>query len=153
MVETVLRCFSEEVRSMSESFPFSGKAGRVAIYSFFEKHALSLPLQEQYYKWWYDWAKNAVLSDPDLRYAKGVEFAHEPYGQHAEHNFHLHDYRWAVALEDLGKFIEHTLLPRLTPAQKQALLEAHDKMFAELLARRPTQPRPPAPDVGRFRHV
>ncbi len=138
---------------MAGHFPFSGKAGRVAIYGFFERHGLGLPLQEQYYRWWYDWAKDFVMRDPDLRQAKGVEFAHYPYGQHAERNFHLHDYRWAVALEDLGKFIEHTLLPRLTAAQRQQLVEAHDKMFAALLASRSAHPRPPAPDVGRFRHV
>lgn len=41
---------------------------------------LRLLRQEQYYKWWYDWAKDFVVRDPDLNYAKGVEFAHYPYG-------------------------------------------------------------------------
>lgn len=138
---------------MAGHFPFSGKAGRVAIYGFFEKHDLSLALQEQYYKWWYDWAKDFVMRDPDLSHAKGVEFARYPYGQHAEKNFHLHGYRWATALEELGKFIQNVVFPKLSEEQMRKLEEAHGKMLAALLAERAAQPRPPAPDVGRYRHV
>lgn len=138
---------------MAGHFPFSGKAGRVAIFGFFEQHDLGLTLQEQYYRWWYDWAKDFVLRDPDLRLAKGVEFAQYPYGQHAEKNFHLHDYRWATALEDLGKFIENAIFPKLSQDQMRELAAAHDKMFEALLAQRAQRPRPSAPDVGRYRHV
>lgn len=138
---------------MSGHFPFTGKANRVSIFGFFEGHGLSLELQEQYYRWWYDWARQFVLQDPDLRAAKGTEFEVFPYGQHAHESFHLHDYRWATALLDLGEFIRDAILPRLDPEVVHRLEAAHQRMLDDLLVQRGRTPRPAPPDIGRYRHT
>lgn len=138
---------------MAGHFPFSGKANRVSVFSFFEAKRMSLALQEKYYTWWYDWAKDKVMKDSDLKAAKGMEFEHYPMGQHAHNNFHLHDYVWATALLDLGELIKNTLLPRLDADALHHLEEAHQKMLDGLLAQRDQAPRKAPPDVGRYRHT
>lgn len=138
---------------MTIHFPFSGRADRVSVYAFFERHGLSFPLQEKYYRWWYDWAKQQVTSDPDLKAVKGPDFERFPYGQHAFHDFHLHQYGWATSLVDLGGFINGTLLPRLSSDELHRLEEEHAAFLAELKREASAAPRPPAPEVGRYRHT
>lgn len=138
---------------MAQHFPFMGRANRVGIFGFFEAHGLGLELQERYYRWWYEWAKMFVARDPDLRAAKGVEFERYPYGQHADHSFHLHGYRWATALLDLGEFIRDSILPKLDGAALQRLEAEHEHMLEQLHAEREQKPRPAPPDIGRYRHT
>lgn len=138
---------------MSGHYPFSGKANRVSVYAFFEKHQLGRELQEEYYKWWYDWAKNFAMNDVDLRATKATEFQHYPYGQHAHDNFHLHDYVWCTIMLDLGELIKNVLIPKLSEEQQHKLEEEHRHMLEQLLKKREQKPRQAPPDVGRYRHV
>ncbi len=133
-------------------FPFSGNTSRVSIFFFFERHKLSPALQEQYYKWWHDWAKARVGSDPGLKAAKGNEFAHFPYGQHAHADFHLRQGLWATALADLGEFIKGTLLPRLDESTLHKLETDHHAMLRELAGQAQQNPRAAPPEIGWFRH-
>ncbi|HAN54949.1 MAG TPA: hypothetical protein DCQ77_01545, partial [Betaproteobacteria bacterium] len=68
---------------MSGHFPFSGNTNRVSVFGFYERYNLNPAMQEKYYKWWYDWAKNFVMNDDDLKAVKGVEFSHYPFGHHS----------------------------------------------------------------------
>lgn len=138
---------------MAGHFPFSGRANRVGIYAFFERHGLSMELQEQYCRWWFDWAKARVAADPDLAAIKGPAFEAFPYGQHAFHDFHLHQYGWSTSLADLGGFIEGTLLPRLGKDELHRLEEDHAAFLAQLKGRSASSPREPGPEVGRYRHM
>ncbi|HQU14812.1 MAG: hypothetical protein B7Z66_03725 [Chromatiales bacterium 21-64-14] len=145
---------------MSGHFPFAAKRGirygqapRMAIAAFFEHHGFNTDLQEKYYKWWYDWARNAVAGDPDLNATKGVEFTGYPYGQHALHSFHLNDKMWAAALSDLGDFIRDLILPKLDEKALHALESQHDAMLHTLAQEATQKPRTPPPEVGYFRHV
>lgn len=138
---------------MSGHFPFSGKADRVSIYAFYDRHGLGLALQEKYYRWWFDWAKNYALSDPDLSVSKGAGFARFPYGQHALHDFHLHRYQWCTTLIDLGGFIDGTILPRLSEAEMHRLEQDHRRFLEQLKREIPQAPREQVPDVGVFRHT
>jgi len=138
---------------MSGHYPFSGNANRVSIFAFYEKHGIGLELQEKYYKWWYDWAKNFVLSNPDLNAAKAPDFAHFPYGQHAHRDFHLHKYQWSTALIDLGQFIENVILPKISEEQLHQLEEAHHRMLEDLRKESAQKPREVNPEIGYFRHT
>jgi len=138
---------------MSGHYPFGGKANRISVFAFFEKNQLSLDLQEHYYKWWYDYAKAMVEQDPDLKATRGVDFKHYPFGQHAESNFHLHGYKWATALSDLGAFIANVIFPKLSDETRHKLDHDHDAMMKSLLLEREKSPREAPPDVGRYRHV
>lgn len=138
---------------MAGHYPFSGKADRVAVFAFFEKNRMSLAMQQRYYRWWHEWAKAFVMSDPDLKASKGVDFAHFPFGQHAHANFHLHDYQWATPMLELGEFIDAAILPRLDKEAAHRLEEMHHEMLTALLAERDQEPRPEPPEVGRYRHV
>lgn len=143
---------------MAEHFPFLGKGKRyggahTGIAAFFEHHGLGVTLQEKYYRWWYEWAKNFVQRDPDLSVTKAVEFNRYPYGQHAFHNFHLRDKMWGAALADLGDFIREVVLPRMDDAALHQLEREHDAMFEALEEEAEQTPRPPVPEVGHFRHV
>lgn len=130
-----------------------GLAPRMTIAAFFERHRWSEALQERYYRWWYDWAKERVMEDPDLRAAKGVDFASYPFGQHARHSFHLQGKHWAEAMADLGDLVRDLILPKLDEAQRKALEEAHERLVRELDEEARANPPPPAPEVGRFRHI
>lgn len=145
--------FSAQGDSMSGHFPFSGRANRVSVYAFFEKNQLSLDLQERYYRWWYDFARTFVDQDSDLRVTRAVDFQHFPFGQHAEANFHLHDYQWATALLDLGEFITGVIIPKMSPEAQHQLARDHETMLKGLLAERGKMPRPAPPEIGRYRHV
>lgn len=138
---------------MASHFPFSGNASRVGVYAFFERHGLDLPLQERYYRWWFDWAREQVVKDPGLAAAKGSEFQRFPYGQHAFHDFHLHRYSWSIALTDLGGLIDGTLLPRLDETQRHDLEHRHRVLLEQLKQQALQQPRPAAPEIGRYRHT
>ncbi|WP_298134216.1 RnfABCDGE type electron transport complex subunit B [Acidiferrobacter sp.] len=138
---------------MSGHYPFGGKANRVTAFAFFEQNQLGLELQERYYRWWYDFAKTAVDKDPDLKATRGVDFKHYPYGQHAEADFHLHGYKWATALADLGAFITNVLFPKLSDDAAHKLAHDHEAMLKALRAEREKAPREAVPDVGRYRHV
>jgi hypothetical protein len=138
---------------MSGHYPFGGKANRISAFAFFEKNQLSLDLQERYYKWWYEFAKDAVEHDPDLRVTRGVDFTHYPFGQHAESNFHLHGYKWSTALADLGAFIANVIFPKLSDEARHTVDHNHDAMLKNLLGEREKTPREAPPDVGRYRHV
>lgn len=138
---------------MSGHLPFSGKANRVSVFAFFEQNQLSLDLQEYYYKWWYNFAKHFVENDPDLKVTRAVDFNHYPFGQHAEGNFHLHDYKWATATLDLGSFIMNVIFPKMTEEQRHKVEHDHDAMMKDLLAQRDKAPRSAPPEVGRYRHV
>lgn len=145
---------------MSGHFPFAsrlgiryGQAPRMAMAAFFETRGFGTELQERYYRWWYEWARDFVAKDPDLSATKAVEFGSYPMGQHALHSFHLNDKMWAAAMSDLGDFIRELILPRLDDAARRKLEEAHAQMLHELEAEAAKTPRPPVPDVGYFRHV
>ena len=55
---------------MSGHFPFSGNTNRVSVFGFYDRYNLNPAMQEKYYKWWYDWAKNFVINDADLKVVK-----------------------------------------------------------------------------------
>lgn len=143
---------------MAGHFPFTGKGmsygmGRMSVTAFFERHGFNLELQEKYYKWWYDWTKNFVSNDPDLKVTKGVAFNQYPYGQHSHHSFHLVDKHWATTMCDLGDLIRETIMPKLTADQLHKLEHDHEHAVHELEKESEANPRKPAPDVGYFRHV
>lgn len=138
---------------MSGHYPFSGNTNRVSVFAFYEKHGLGLALQEKYYRWWFDWAKNFVLADPDLKVSKGHEFAKFPYGQHAHHDFHLHKYQWSTTMIDLGAFIKSVILPKLSEEQQHALEHDHHAMLEGLKKESGDHPRDKAPDIGYYRHT
>lgn len=138
---------------MSGHFPFSGNVNRVSVFAFYEKHGLSLELQEKYYKWWFDWAKQFVANDTGLKTSKGNEFNHFPYGQHARMDFHLHRYQWCTTLLDLGQFIAGTILPKLSADQQHKLEQDHHHLLDELHKEAAQKPREAAPDIGYFRHT
>lgn len=138
---------------MSGHYPFGGKANRISAFAFFEKHNLSLDLQERYYRWWYDFAKKAVENDADLKVTRAVDFSHYPFGQHAEGNFHLHGYKWATALADLGAFISNTLFPKFSHDALHTIEHDHEEMLKALEGEKEKSPRTAPPEVGRYRHV
>lgn len=144
---------------MAGHFPFEGKRGkryghsRLGYTAFFEAHGLSLELQEKYYKWWYEWAKNFVQKDPDLSVTKAVEFQSYPYGQHSHHSFHLNEKQWATILSDLGDLLRDTILPKLSEDDYKKLVADHDKMLKALEKEAEQHPKEPVPDVGYFRHT
>lgn len=138
---------------MAGHYPFSGNTNRVSVYAFFERHGLNEALQEKYYKWWFDWAKDRVLNDPDLKISKGIEFASYPYGQHAHHDFHLNRYVWCTHTIDLGKFIEGVIFPKLSPAQLEQLEHDHQQLLSELRTEAQSHPREAPPEIGRYRHT
>jgi len=143
---------------MSGHFPFQGKGvryggARLTISAFFEHHGFGLPLQEKYYKWWYDWAKNFVQNDPDLSYTKAVAFNHYPYGQHAMHSFHLNKKLWAMALADLGDLIRDNILPKLSEEELHKLEKDHEEAVHALEKEAGTGDREEIPEVGYFRHT
>lgn len=143
---------------MAGHFPFMGKGmrygmARLALTAFYEKHGLSLELQEKYYKWWFDWAKRFVANDTDLSATKSVAFAHYPYGQHSLHSFHLNDKMWASVMTDLGDLLRDTIFPKLDHAAMEKLEHDHEHLIEELAAEAKKNPRKPSPDVGYFRHV
>lgn len=138
---------------MSGHYPFSGNSNRVSVFAFFEKHGLGLALQEKYYRWWFDWARNFVLADADLKLSKGHEFSGFPYGQHAHHDFHLHKYRWSTAMIDLGAFIDGIILPKLSEDQQHSLEHEHQAMLDALKKESAEHPREKTPDIGYYRHT
>lgn len=138
---------------MSGHYPFNGNANRVSVFAFYEKNGLSLELQEKYYRWWFDWAKNFVMNDPDLKYSKAHEFSSFPYGQHAHHDFHLHQYQWATTMIDLGAFISNVILPKMDEDAQHRLEHDHHAMLEALKQEAATKPRPKAPEIGYYRHT
>lgn len=145
---------------MSGHFPFAGKLGiryglapRMTISAFFELKGYNDTLQEKYYRFWYEWAKNYIENDADLSYSKGVLFKKYPYGQHAHENFHLNNKYWASTLADLGDLIRDIIFPKMTEAAMHNLEDAHHHMMEELKKEVTENPRPPVPDTGYFRHV
>jgi hypothetical protein len=138
---------------MAGHFPFSARANRISVYAFFERNNLSLALQEKYCRWWFDWAKARVVADPGLAAVMGPAFREFPYGQHAFHDFHLHQYGWSTSLADLGGFIEGTLLARLSDDELHRLEHDHAGFLAALRQEAAASPRPPGPEVGRYRHM
>jgi len=145
---------------MAGHFPFAGKRGtryglapRGTLAAFFENHGFNNDLQEKYYRWWYEFAKEFVARDSDLSATVGVRFEAYPMGTHARHSFHLNDKFWAVAMDELGSFISNLILPKLDTEAMHGLEHDHAAMLAELRSEAEANPRKPAPDVGLFRHV
>lgn len=145
---------------MAGHFPFAGKRGtryglapRGTLAAFFENHGLNQDLQEKYYRWWFDYAQDFVTKDSDLSATMSHTFDHYPMGTHARHSFHLNEKYWAVTMDELGSFIANVILPKLDSAAMHALEDAHAMLVQELRTEAETNPRPPAPDVGLFRHV
>jgi hypothetical protein len=138
---------------MAGHYPFSGNTNRVSVFAFYDRHGLGLELQEKYYKWWFDWAKNFVLADADLKFAKGAEFSHFPYGQHAHHDFHLNQYQWCTTMIDLGQFIKGVIMPKMSADQLHKLEEDHRHMLDELKKEAAVTPKKPSPEIGYFRHT
>lgn len=143
---------------MAGHFPFMGRGvryggARMTIAAFYEHHGLNLSLQEKYYKWWFDWTKNTVDNDLDLKAAKGPLFNAYPYGQHAHRSFHLADKMWATALADLGDLIRDSIFPKLDKKAMEKLEKEHNAMVQSLEEESKENPREPAPDVGYFRHM
>lgn len=137
---------------MAGHFPFSGNTNRVSVFAFYERYGLNESLQEAYYKFWYNWAKEMVLADPDLSVTKGQEFAHYPFGHHAHQDFHLRQGTWTTNLVDLGDFIKGSLLPKLNAAQLHDLEHAHHHKLHELEKEAKDTPREPQAELGWFRH-
>ncbi|MFA5171596.1 MAG: hypothetical protein WC426_08510 [Sulfuriferula sp.] len=137
---------------MSGHFPFSGNTNRVSVFGFYDRHNLNTTMQEKYYKWWYDWAKNFVMNDPDLSAVKGYEFKNYPYGQHSHTDFHLHQGLWATTLIDLGGFITGTLFGKMSDEAMHKLEEDHHHLLHKLEEEAKQNPRPASPDIGWFRH-
>lgn len=145
---------------MAGHFPFGQKRGsryglapRGTLAAFFEKEGLNHNLQEQYYKWWYDWAKNFVENDADLKATVGLRFNHYPMGQHSEVAFHLNDKYWPMNMDELGSFIANLIFPKLDDKAMHDVTDAHGKKLADLREAAKADPREDAPDVGLFRHV
>jgi hypothetical protein len=145
---------------MAGHFPFAGKRGtryglapRGTIAAFFENQGLNNDLQEKYYKWWYDYARDFVANDPDLSATMGVRFSGYPMGTHARHSFHLNDKFWAVSMDELGSFISNVILPKLDAEAMHGLEEEHHALLAGLHDEAKENPRAAPPDVGLFRHV
>lgn len=145
---------------MAGHFPFAGKRGtryglapRGTIAAFFENHGFNNELQEKYYKWWYDYAKQFVENDSDLSVTMGVKLSHYPIGTHARHSFHLNDKFWPVAMDELGSLIANVILPKLDSDAMHKLEEEHKAMLDHLREETKSNPREASPDVGLFRHV
>jgi len=145
---------------MAGHFPFAGKRGtryglapRSAMAAFFEAQDMSEAVQEQYYKWWYDWAKDFTEKDPDLSFTMIRRFDSYPMGQHAHHAFHLNGKYWPSCMDELGSYIANTILPKLDGDAMHKLEDAHAKLLKDLDAEKTSNPREPAPDVGLFRHI
>ncbi len=145
---------------MAGHFPFGAKRGsryglapRSTLAAFFEKEGLNNALQEKYYKWWYDWAKDFVAKDADLGATVSVRFDHYPMGQHSEHGFHLNDKFWPMCMDELGSFISNLIFTKLDEKALHAIEDAHAKMLKDLKGEAASNPREAAPDVGLFRHI
>ncbi len=145
---------------MAGHFPFAGKRGtryglapRGTLSAFFENHGLNAELQERYYRWWYDFAKDFVARDPDLSATVGVRFAGYPMGTHARHSFHLNEKFWASSLDELGSLISNLILPKLDEKALHQLEADHAAFLEELHAAARDNPREAPPDVGLFRHT
>ena len=145
---------------MAGHFPFAGKRGtryglapRGTIAAFFENQGLNNELQEKYYKWWFDYAKQFVENDGDLSVTMGVKFSQYPIGTHARHSFHLNDKFWPVAMDELGSLIANVILPKLDSDAMHKLEEEHQAMLDQLREETKSNPREASPDVGMFRHV
>jgi len=138
---------------MAGHFPFSGNGGRASTTAFYERYGFNDELQETYYKWWYDWAKDFVTKDAELSVTKALEFAHYPFGQHAHRSFHLNDKHWAVCLTDLGEFIKGAVMPKMTHDELHELEDAHHQLVDKLKQEAAAKPREAVPDVGYFRHT
>jgi hypothetical protein len=137
---------------MSGHFPFSGNTNRVSVFGFYDRHNLNTTMQEKYYKFWYDWAKNFVMNDADLKTTKGYEFNEFPYGQHSHTDFHLRQGLWATTLIDLGGFITGTLFGKMSDDAMHKLDEEHHHFLHKLEEEAKQNPRPASPDIGWFRH-
>lgn len=145
---------------MAGHFPFAGKRGtryglapRGTIAAFFENHGFNDDLQEKYYKWWYDWARDFVENDNDLSVTMATRFSNYPMGTHAQHSFHLNDKYWPVCMDELGAFIRDIIFPKLDEQAMHELEDQHAKLVQDLEKEADSNPRDPAPDVGMFRHV
>ncbi|MDX5333218.1 MAG: hypothetical protein LPK58_04140 [Gammaproteobacteria bacterium] len=145
---------------MAGHFPFGMKRGsryglapRGTLAAFYEKEGFNNELQEKYYKWWYDWAKNFVDNDADLSATVGVRFNSYPMGQHSEHAFHLNDKFWCMTMDELGSFISNLIFPKLGEKGMHELEEKHHHLLEELRKEAEKNPREESPDVGLFRHV
>lgn len=137
---------------MSGHFPFSGNTNRVSVFGFYDRYNLNVSMQEKYYKWWYDWAKNFVMNDADLKAVKAYEFKEFPYGQHSHTDFHLRQGLWATALIDLGGFITGTIFGKMSEDEMHKLDEAHHEFLHHLEEEAKSNPRPASPEIGWFRH-
>lgn len=145
---------------MAGHFPFGTKRGsryglapRGTLSAFFENHGLNEDLQEKYYRWWYDYAKQFVENDSDLSFTMAVTFSRYPIGTHARHSFHLNDKYWAVTMDELGSLISNVIFPKLDADAMHLLEQQHSQLLQELHAETQSNPRQPAPDVGMFRHT
>lgn len=138
---------------MAGHYPFSGNANRVSVFAFYDRYGLGLDLQEKYYQWWYDWSKNFVLNDPDLKFSKGASFKESPYGQHAHVDFHLNKYQWCTTMMDLGELIQGVIMPSMSEEALHKLEEDHHHMLDELRKEAAAKPKEPSPEIGYFRHT
>lgn len=145
---------------MAGHFPFAGKRGtryglapRGTIAAFFENQGFNDDLQEKYYKWWYDYARDFVANDRDLAATMAVRFSGYPMGTHARHSFHLNDKFWAVSMDELGSLISNVILPKHDAEAMHRLEEDHEAFLTSLRAEAKDNPRAAPPDVGLFRHV
>ncbi|WP_018875015.1 hypothetical protein [Thioalkalivibrio sp. ALJ1] len=145
---------------MAGHFPFAGKRGtryglapRGTIAAFFENHGFNDELQEKYYKWWYDFAKDFVEKDSDLSFTMSTKFTSYPMGTHAHHAFHLNDKYWPSCLDELGSFIRDVIFPKMDEKAMEDLEKKHAKLIKDLEKESESNPRDAAPDVGLFRHV
>lgn len=138
---------------MAGHFPFSGNGGRASTTAFYERYGLNEELQEKYYKWWYDWAKDFVTKDSDLSATVGIRFNGYPMGQHSDHAFHLNGKVWPMKMEELGSFISNLIFPKLDEKAMHALEAAHSKALKGFGTEAASSPREAAPDVGLYRHI
>lgn len=143
---------------MAGHYPFGAKRGsryglapRGTLTAFFEKEGLNKDLQEEYYKFWYDFAKGFVENDADLSATVGVRFSDYPMGTHAHKSFHLNDKQWAMCMDELGSFISNLIFTKMDDDAKHKLEDEHKALLDGMRSK--SDAIGEIDSVGLFRHV
>ncbi|MFP4560884.1 MAG: hypothetical protein ACLFRB_03065 [Thiohalorhabdus sp.] len=133
--------------------PFEKRVDRNAMHSFFEYHGFDEELEEEYYRFLYDFVLERMEKDNGLKAAFGPTFQHYPHGQHHGEDFHLHGHKWAVRTADLGNFIGKTAYLAMPEEEKQEFARRHEEKVAELSKKAEQKPKEETDDIPAFRHT
>jgi len=133
--------------------PFEKRVDRNSLHSFFEYNGLDEELEEEYYRFLYDFVLERMEKDPGLKAAKGTEFKEYPHGQHAGAEFHLSGHQWSVRAADIGNFIGKSVYPAMSDAEKAEFAKRHDEKVAELRKKAEAKPKEDSDDIPAFRHT